>query len=81
MFIPYLLRIHSQTTEELNWALSEKVSQLENLRPEFEKCFAEKEEIRNEKMVLENECSDLKEKLEHLVTTSLNFFAALFKLK
>ena len=59
--------LNIQVSEETNSALTFELSSMSNLSSEFEKCFNEKEEIRNEKMMLENECSDLKEKLENLL--------------
>ena len=56
-----------QSFEESQTNLSNELSSLKNVGSEYEKCFAEKEEVRNEKMLLENECSDLKEKLENLL--------------
>lgn len=45
-------------------SLTNEISSLKDLSSEY---FNEKEEIRNDKMLLENECSDLKEKLENLL--------------
>ena len=56
-----------KAAEETVSSLTEQLRQVDQLRSDFEKCFAEKEETRNEKMLLENECSDLKEKLELLL--------------
>ena len=54
----------SQSLEEANASLTNEISSLKDLSSEY---FSEKEEIRNDKMLLENECSDLKEKLENLL--------------
>ena len=53
-----------QSLEEANTSLTNEISSLKELSSEY---FSEKEEIRNDKMLLENECSDLKEKLENLL--------------
>lgn len=42
-------------------------AELETVQCKLEKSLSEKEEYRQEKMLLENECSDLKEKLENLL--------------
>ena len=81
MALKLLLAINSlssfQSTKESNTNLSNELSSLKNLGSEFEKCLAEKEEMRNEKMLLENECSDLKEKLENLLKDFGNLKAEL----